>query len=443
MRRLGWCVSWILFAGGGGIACADRADDHDALVASQPDASAAGDVSAASPDAAGVVDAGEGGATAVPDTKPREVACAKSPCALQLSRIEGRKSASGGFCVLLDDGTVACWGDNWDGGLGRNTTELSSPIVQRVTGLTHVKSLEKTCAIDEAGVAWCWGGGPFLQSTTSAATTQRTPVELPIPAPVKRLSFAYDDEAAVGCAEVDTGFYCWGTNLYGHLGGQVPGASTSQVLGLQEFALPPGAPITKLKVSHAAFVLREDGSVLSWGSRITIGRASSFSPDPEPYPMDLAPISALDSIEDNACAVSNGVGYCWGAPMSHLFNLAMSRALPRAIEMPEPIVDVSTSMVAPETGGERVCAVGVSGAVYCLGYNGEGQAGDPSFEDAVHPVAVQGLPAPAVTVKITTNTSCALLTTGRVFCWGANSSGGLGQGEPVDSSATPLEVKLP
>lgn len=448
MRHIGLCLGWSILALGVWIAaCGDETKDAGGQTASPRDASDAFDASTPSPDAASVVDAGDAGEVPVTDTKPREVTCATTPCVLQLSRIEGTRPILAGFCALLDDGTVACWGSNQDGGLGRGTTSRKQPfsaVVQRVTGLAHAKSLEKTCAIDDGGVAWCWGTGPFLQSTTSASTTQTTPVQMPIPASVKRLSFAYDPSVAVGCADLDTGFYCWGTNVYGHLGPQALDASTSQVLGLQEIALPVGAPITKLKVSHAAFVLRDDGSVLSWGNRITIGRPSSFSPDPEPYPMDLAAVSALDSIENDGCAVSRGVGYCWGTPLDGSLGLASSRALPRAIEMPEPIVDISTpKIVSTYEQYFRVCAVGVSGAVYCLGKNDFGQAGDSSFAEAVHPVAVQGLPAPAVTLKITANTSCALLTTGQVFCWGNDSTGGLGQGEAIDSTSTPLEVKLP
>jgi len=434
----------IVASGVGIAACANDADDQNAPLSPPPDASAPVEASTASPEAATMVDAGD---SALPDTKPRKVACATTPCALQLSQHEGLASNGSGFCALLDDGTVACWGTNLESQLGRDTTEMYSRSAQRVRGLTRVKSLQKTCAIDEDGAAWCWGTGPFLQSTTSAFTTQSTPVHLPITPRVKRLSFAYDGNAAVGCAEVDTGFFCWGTNVYGHLGPQAFGTSASEVVGLREIALPPGAPITKLEVAHAAFVLREDGTVLSWGNRITIGRPSSFSPDPEPYPMDLAPISALDAIEDDACAVSQGVGYCWGTPISTDPVNASSRALPGAIEMPEPLVDISASSITVDSstrlGEQRVCAVGVSGAVYCLGKNEEGQAGDPSFAHVVHPVAVQGLPAPAVAVKVTAATSCALLTTGQVFCWGDDSFGGLGQGAVVGSSPTALEVKLP
>lgn len=451
MRRLGLCLGWTIFALGVGVAAC--AEETDAPLAPPPDASDTSDAfeaSAPSPDGGSVVDAGDAGdgeSTPLPDTKPREVTCATTPCVLQLSRMEGTRPILAGFCALLDDGTVACWGSNQDGGLGRGTTSRKQPfsaVVQRVTGLTHAKSLEKTCAIDDGGVAWCWGTGPFLQSTTSASTTQTTPVQLPIPAFVKRLGYAYDPTVSVGCADVDTGFYCWGTNTYGHLGPQPLGTNASEVHGLQEIALPAGASMAKLKVSHAAFVLRDDGSVLSWGNRIAIGRPSSLNPDPEPYPLDLAPVSALDSIENDGCAISRGVGYCWGTPLDGSTGMESSRALPRAIEMPEPIVDISTpKIMSANEESFRVCAIGASGAVYCLGSNDDGQAGGPSFAEAVHPVAVQGLPAPAVTLEITPKTSCALLTTGQVFCWGNDSTGGLGQGEPVDSTPTPLEVKLP
>ncbi len=53
------------------------------------------------------------------DAGPASVTCAQSPCARALVTTVTVRAAYGGFCVLLGDGTVACWGQNRGGQLGR------------------------------------------------------------------------------------------------------------------------------------------------------------------------------------------------------------------------------------------------------------------------------------------------------------------------------------
>ena len=96
------------------------------------------------------------------------------------------------------------------------------------------------------------------------------------------------------------------------------------------------------------------------------------------------------------------------------------------------------------TTPQRWCAVGASGAIYCWGFNESGQAGDGTKLDVLSDaVKVQGLPGPAADVKTTPNATCALLTSGKVYCWGSNYYGQLGSGNLKVPSLTPQEVALP
>ena len=56
---------------------------------------------------------------------------------------------------------------------------------------------------------------------------------------------------------------------------------------------------------------------------------------------------------------------------------------------------------------------------------------------------MQGLPAPAAEVKVMPYSTCAILTNGKVYCWGNNANGQLGAGLPKGSFVVPTEVKLP
>ncbi|OJY19775.1 MAG: hypothetical protein BGO98_40600 [Myxococcales bacterium 68-20] len=434
-------------ATGGAVASCSSDDDTRE---SEP-GDAGWEASATTEDAA-VLDGGAADASPVPvrdaapfDGGPLPVVCASAPCAKSLvtTRAPTDFDRSQGYCVLLDDGTVACWGANAAGQLGRGSDAgtADSAIAERVVGLSDVAQLDHTCALDTSGAVWCWGTGPFLRNDAGAATTERTPLKLALP-PATRVGMGSD----VGCAVVDDGVLCWGRNTSGVVAPFDVAASFS-VLPPRAIGVPSGAPIRDIAVGKAVFVIREDGVTLSWGANPPLARVSSLSPDPQPLPIALGGISSIDMTSDTACATVAGIGYCWGQAIASPIYV---RALPTPVVAPEPIVRIATtrSMFVAELGDsivqpQRWCAVGASGSVYCWGNNASGQAGDGTKEYAFEAVKVEGLPEPAAEVKTTADTTCALLTNGKVFCWGANYYGQLGNGKMRVPSLVPQEVVLP
>ncbi|MFO0610054.1 MAG: hypothetical protein U0324_43245 [Polyangiales bacterium] len=96
------------------------------------------------------------------------------------------------------------------------------------------------------------------------------------------------------------------------------------------------------------------------------------------------------------------------------------------------------------------CVLRASGRVSCWGHNGAGQIGDGTITNRPAPVEVAGV-RDAVQVAAAGQATCALLRDGQVMCWGANSNGQLGDGRadhgmrtedyPVfDFSPTPVRV---
>jgi len=422
---------------------------------------------AATDDAAPVADAGPGtDADAAPsapvrdaatsDAAPSPVVCTTPPCATALVTTVASTPIAGGFCALLQDKTVACWGENREAQLGRGAAAgtTDSAVPQRVEGLTGIEYLGRGCAVDGAGDSWCWGTGPFLRSTDAASTTEASPVKLPIPAATmvsvtRHQDISFPEQSyAVGCAVVDSGVICWGTNNMGHSALPEVGAAMTKTYEPRTLPVPSGAPIKELSVGWAAFAVRADGTALSWGANPPLGRVSSLFPDPYPRPASLPAVTIVDAFHENACAVSQGIAYCWGGNVHGTFNYGvdepMKFAVPAVVPTPEPVVDIAThSSVGNTTIPQRACAVGVSGAVYCWGNNASGQVGDGTREYALAPVKVAGLPAPASRVKVNARSTCALLTNGKIHCWGDNAYGQLGNGRLRQPSLVPQEVVLP
>jgi len=431
----------LLVSGGAAAACSSSDNDGDDLASDVVDAAAD---APSTPSDAGVDPPSVRDAGAV-DAAPLPIVCATPPCATALVTTRGASvdDRSEGFCALLDDGTVACWGANGAGQLGRGAEpgKTDSSDAARVLGLSEVASLDHTCAVTKTGGVWCWGTGPFLQQANGATvTTERTPVKLDLP-PATTIAVGY----AGACAAVEGGVHCWGSNTNAQL---APLPTPLGDNGLpRAVALPAGAPIRSMAVGTATFVLREDGTLVTWGANPPLGRVSSVFPDPSPARVALDGFSALDLAHDNACATAGGIGYCWGAPAVPGKGSPLDRALPEPVVTPEPIVDIATTQTHVIQGlglkRSRWCAVSISGAVFCWGLNESGQAGDGTQDYALDAVRVDGLPGPAARVKTTPNATCALLTSGKVYCWGSNYNGQLGNGQVPSRSFVPAEVKLP
>lgn len=91
-------------------------------------------------------------------------------------------------------------------------------------------------------------------------------------------------------------------------------------------------------------------------------------------------------------------------------------------------------------GAEHSCAVTLEGRVACWGRGNSGQLGSDDLRNAVQPVRVEGLEH-AVEVAAGPTHSCAVATAARsVYCWGDNAAGQLGTAESLLSSPVPVGV---
>ena len=86
-------------------------------------------------------------------------------------------------------------------------------------------------------------------------------------------------------------------------------------------------------------------------------------------------------------------------------------------------------------GSWHVCALLVSGKVQCWGWNGDGEVGASATQkevegDVTSPADVQGISASAVEIAAGAKSTCALLVTKQIQCWGSGASGQLGSPTP-------------
>jgi alpha-tubulin suppressor-like RCC1 family protein len=141
-------------------------------------------------------------------------------------------------------------------------------------------------------------------------------------------------------------------------------------------------------------------------------------------------ISSLGAASSSSCVLRNGQAYCWGSNgVGQLGNGSTGDSyLPVAVDTSGVLA--GKTLIQLSSGGASSCALDSSGAVYCWGYNNGGQLGDGNFTNASNPVAVGGVLAGQTVTQISVGPAdaCALDMSGDAYCWGEGQYGQLGDG---------------
>ena len=98
-------------------------------------------------------------------------------------------------------------------------------------------------------------------------------------------------------------------------------------------------------------------------------------------------------------------------------------------------------------GFELSCALTSTGEVYCWGAGSYGQLGNNATSDTDTPVRVQNLPDirqdPAVQVTAGVETACARTSRGSIYCWGNNNRGQMANGSSSGIQQTAIAIPNP
>jgi alpha-tubulin suppressor-like RCC1 family protein len=298
--------------------------------------------------------------------------------------------------ALLTNGTVYAWGLGTHGELGDGNTENSFTTAVRVQFPAGVKiasipadvmPYDSAFAVDTTGHAWAWGdnaGGEFCLANTRQYTT---PVELPF-SDVTALAGA----AGHATYDSDGTLYSCGTNSHGELGDGTLTASTVpvQVSGLS------GKQVSTLVASWGnAGALLSDGDYDDWGyngaGQVGNGTVGQSAPAPVQVSLPAAVTQAAQGGSGTGggqtlVLLSGGALYAWGSDSNYQLGdgKTTSQDAPERISPPS---GVTYQTVA--SGGTTSYAITTTGKVYAWGANAEGQVGDGKTAPAQHPVKVE------------------------------------------------------
>ena len=362
-------------------------------------------------------------------------------------------------CAMLDSGRTVCWGDDQHGQLADGDVDEplffedyeTRPIetVPVEGGIARIYSGDtSTCAVSNSGTLLC--------------TSRQSATHIFYPMAAVENTVAISVGGGAGCALSGSGtLRCWGDDDLGQVGNGdegLDGASDGSVFSPDLVDASAWGSSRVLAVSAGgrfACALTADAHVWCWGSDQSgqLGDGDrdndgvpdwrAFSPvrvtgigDTEPTVTSIAAGSA------HACAVrADGSILCWGDDSSG--QIGDGDEFGDGIGDDDVISPVLVDGFGPlqirassvSCGRSHSCALLSDGRVMCWGADGAGQLGDGDAGDdgvgdpiSFSPVLVEGLSSRVLALSSGIDYNCALLDTGNVECWGWGQSGQMGDG---------------
>lgn len=329
------------------------------------------------------------------------------------------------ICAIASDDKLYCWGSN----TGNATTVNSSiPVAVDTSGVLNGKIMidvavigQNSCAIDSAFQAYCWGINDSGQLGNGTVVDSLVPVAVSQGALTFKKIVLGSFKHACAIAGDDT-VYCWGSNLYDQLGnGTAVDSSIPVQVDFSAFA--PG--LTAVSIHTTAIetcILASDAKIYCWGfsralpARIDGGALSGVTL--KSFFMGFGTHCAID-ISDQA--------YCWGDNTNGQLGNGTNTVTPAPVAV-TAVGDLSAGFKNIVVGdGAVVCAIAISGKIYCWG-NGEVGIGNGAapvagvYADVLSPTPVEssGVLNGKILDNLIINASvaCATDTAGAAYCWG-------------------------
>lgn len=276
------------------------------------------------------------------------------------------------------------------------------------------------------------------------------------------------------CARRTTGSIdCWGYDTSWHY--DYPGRATPTINTLTPTPITPLTGVIELRATDLRMCARKmDGTIWCWGHNEIgeFGDGTTTSTSTTAVQVaGITDVTMFDVGRMHACAIGKYMGtdglWCWGRNAQKAGKGAMKNPnLGRlgngtVTESPTPVaVDLSAATGAGQTvkslstGALHSCIVMSDDKVWCWGRNKDGALGNGALVDTSSPVQVNlGGLNPAIPGGVTidevictehrkNDTTCIRLSNGSVYCWGSGAKGELGDGTTGNRSAPTARVYL-
>ncbi len=385
----------------------------------------------------------------------------------------GNKSAY----ALTQEGVLYSFGNNNQGQLGdgTNTTRVLPVEVQNVSGVIDIaaSSTEQAYALMDNGKVFGWGYSSLGALTDVGGAM---PKALAGPDGEKRLENIGTISAGYygALAITDEGkVLAWGANGFGGLGNGTTSKSVAVPTYVKENATDDlsNVFIASMGRNYSMFA-KEDGSVWGTGynehgelgntSKVTVYTAENISNDyistncTEVVIIGIGNNSTINAkyvngfnlynrensnpitfeTQDNTIVAVDEAGNLVSTGLGKTYITLTAGGLARRVEV-NVIQDTEFAVMDLQAGNRHTVGLKTDGTIWSFGANSNGQLGIGSIDNKIEtePIQVTKVPEGVKFTKIAVGKdhSLALGNNGKVYAWGANKNGQLGDGQNIDS----------
>ncbi|MBN2724194.1 MAG: hypothetical protein JXR95_09005 [Deltaproteobacteria bacterium] len=232
------------------------------------------------------------------------------------------------------------------------------------------------------------------------------------------------------CSLASGKIYCWGYNNIGQLGN----GTTTDNFSPTEIA---GSFSDWEKISagwtHACGI--RNGQVYCWGNNSN-GQLGTANLNPSDIPVSVDSLTDVTDVScggSHTCAISGGHMYCWGNNSTGQLG---DNTTSSYRNYPTEVYYHFSDWEKIRAGSSHTCGIR-GGRLYCWGYNNYGQLGNGTTSDRNYTVEITSY-SDWTDISAGISHTCGIRG-GHAYCWGNNSNGQLGVNSTVNYTS-PREV---
>ena len=337
--------------------------------------------------------------------------------------------------TLKSDGTVWSWGRNNFGQLG-NGKKRKTNIPIQVNNLEDVIAIASgtwhSMALKSDGSVWTWGLNNHGQLGDGTFKNRKTPVQVTGLTDVIAIAGGYLHSLAL---KSDGTVWAWGCNWSGQLGNEtIVGASE---IPIQVNSLS-GISAIACGSDHGLAIRSSDDTIWAWGNNY-YGQLGNGSGANSTAPVLVNGLSGVSKVVGgyihSIALVSDGTVWTWG---NNRYGQLGEGSTTEERRTPVQVMDID-NITNIATKGWHNLALSSDGRVFAWGNNSNGQLGDGTRSERNIPVNVEGL-EDIIDIGSGWQHSLALKSDGTVWTWGDNRFGQLGDWTNKDRKI-PVQVK--
>ena len=348
--------------------------------------------------------------------------------------------------AITEEGDLYAWGSDSVGKLGMNVS--STLIPKKVPGISNVKQISTgtkfnsdihTLAVTEEGDLYAWGYNSNGELGDGTRTYKSKPVKISGISNVKKAVIGFYCSLAI----TENGdLYIWGLNYDGRLG---LGHTNDAIIPTKMTSL---SNIVDISSGYGYYMaVASSGDLYTWGSNVTgqLGIGVSGSQYNIETPKKVNGISNVKSVSAGsyhaAAVTKTGDLYTWGSNSGGQLGdgTGVSKYSPTKIISISNVQNVSASYT-------HTMAVTSSGDVYSSGANGNGQVGNGTNTKQLTLTKIS-LPEKIQQISASGGSfgahSAGVSNAGKIYIWGSNGSGQIGDGATAKKATPTIVEELP